>query len=71
VTEDSHGVRVAVGAQGQTAVPGVWATGNVANPAAQIVTAAAAGSATASAINNDLIIKDLTNTVTKYAAGTK
>ncbi|MFJ9448561.1 FAD-dependent oxidoreductase [Kitasatospora sp. NPDC101235] len=32
---------------GRTSVPGVWAVGNVADPRAQVVTAAGAGSAAA------------------------
>ncbi|CAM4514341.1 NAD(P)/FAD-dependent oxidoreductase [Nocardia ninae] len=39
---------------GRTSVPGVWAAGNVANPAAQVVGAASAGYSAAVAINVDL-----------------
>ncbi|WP_037062573.1 NAD(P)/FAD-dependent oxidoreductase [Pseudonocardia acaciae] len=39
---------------GRTTVPGVWAAGNVANPRAQVVTAAGEGSAAAIALNTDL-----------------
>lgn len=43
---------------GRTSVPGVWAAGNVANPAAQVITAAGAGSTAAIAINGDLVMTD-------------
>jgi thioredoxin reductase len=40
---------------GATSVPGVWAAGNVVTPNAQVIMAAAAGSAAAMAINVDLM----------------
>jgi len=40
---------------GRTAVPGVWAAGNVADPMAQVITSAAAGLAAGAMINMDLI----------------
>jgi thioredoxin reductase len=40
---------------GGTSTPGVWAAGNVADPRAQVITAAGQGSAAAIAINNDLV----------------
>lgn len=39
---------------GRTTVSGIWAAGNVANPRAQVITAAGEGSAAAIAINTDL-----------------
>jgi thioredoxin reductase len=45
-------------AVGETTVAGVWAGGNAANPRAQVITAAGEGSATAIAINNDLVLED-------------
>jgi thioredoxin reductase len=48
----------AVDATGRTSVPGVWAAGNLADPRAQIVTSAGAGSAAAIAINADLVQED-------------
>jgi thioredoxin reductase len=42
-------------ASGRTSVPGVWAAGNVADPRAQVITAAAQGAAAAAAINHDLV----------------
>ena len=44
---------------GRTSVPGVWAAGNAINPRAQVITAAGEGSASAIAINNDLVEEDI------------
>lgn len=44
---------------GRTSIPGVWAAGNVADPRAQVITAAGAGSAAAIAINADLVQADV------------
>ena len=46
-------------ATGRTTVDGVWVAGNVANPRAQVITAAGEGSASAIAINADLIAEDV------------
>ena len=46
---------VRVDGTGRTSVAGVWAAGNVANPRAQVITAAGEGSAAAIAINYDLV----------------
>jgi thioredoxin reductase len=46
---------------GTTSVPGVWAAGNVADPRAQVITSAGAGSAAAIAINADLVREDVRN----------
>jgi thioredoxin reductase len=43
---------------GGTAVAGVWAAGNVTDPEAQVITAAASGVKAASAINADLVTDD-------------
>lgn len=50
---------IATDGDGQTNVPGVWAAGNVANPRAQVITAAGEGSAVAIAINTQLVADDL------------
>jgi thioredoxin reductase len=50
---------VTIGANGQTSVPGVWVAGNVANPRAQVISAAGEGSAAAIAINADLVDEDV------------
>jgi thioredoxin reductase len=44
---------------GRTSVPGVWAAGNVADPRAQVITAAGQGSAAAIALNADLVDEDV------------
>ena len=46
---------------GRTSVSGVWAAGNVADPRAQVITSAGAGSAAAIAINVDLVQEDVRN----------
>lgn len=48
-------------ADGRTSVDGVWVAGNVANPRAQVITAAGEGSAAAIAINADLVDEDIRN----------
>ncbi|MGE0880875.1 MAG: NAD(P)/FAD-dependent oxidoreductase [Acidimicrobiia bacterium] len=48
-----------VDATGRTSNPKVWAAGNVADPRAQVITAAGAGSAAAIAINADLVRDDV------------
>ena len=53
------GSRVASDASGRTNVPGVWVAGNITDLAAQVVVAAAAGTATAAQINADLVAEDL------------
>ncbi|GLZ42757.1 NAD(P)/FAD-dependent oxidoreductase [Actinokineospora sp. NBRC 105648] len=58
------GARVPTDATGATSVPGVWAAGNVADPMAQVISAAAAGTAVAAAINADLINEETALAVT-------
>jgi thioredoxin reductase (NADPH) len=53
------GTYVASDPTGLTAVPGVWVAGNVADPMAQVVGAAAAGTVAAAAINADLVSDDV------------
>lgn len=43
---------------GRTSVPGVWVAGNVTDPRQQVITAAGAASATAIALNADLVDED-------------
>jgi thioredoxin reductase len=52
---------VRVDTVGRTSVPGVWAAGNVANPRAQVITAAGEGSAAAISLNADLVAEDVHN----------
>jgi thioredoxin reductase len=59
--EIGDGGFVTVDAVGKTTAPGVWAAGNVANPRAQVITAAGEGSAAAIAINADLVQEDARN----------
>ena len=46
-------------------MPGVWVAGNVANPRAQLITAAGEASAAAIAINADLTDEDVADAVRK------
>jgi len=54
---------------GRTSVPGVWVAGNVANPRAQVITAAGEGSAAAIAINADLVDDDVRRAIAAFRAG--
>jgi len=60
---------VTTDATGRTSVTGVWAAGNVANPRAQMITAAGEGSAAAIAINNDLTEEDVADAVAAWRLG--
>jgi thioredoxin reductase len=59
---DSAGF-VVVDATGRTSAFGVWAAGNAADPRAQVITAAGAGSAAAIAVNADLVREDVERAV--------
>lgn len=48
---------------GRTSVPGIWAAGNVADPRAQVITAAGEGSSAAIALNTDLVADDVARDV--------
>jgi thioredoxin reductase len=48
---------------GRSAVPGVWLAGNVTEPMAQVVAAAAAGTMAGAAINMDLITAEVAASV--------
>ncbi|GAA4826623.1 NAD(P)/FAD-dependent oxidoreductase [Saccharopolyspora rosea] len=52
------GEHIAADATGRTALPGVWAAGNIVDPAANVLAAAASGATAAAAINADLITED-------------
>jgi thioredoxin reductase len=54
---------------GRTSVPGVWVAGNIANPRAQVITAAGEGSSAAIAINADLIEEDVRHAVRDFRLG--
>jgi thioredoxin reductase len=64
------GSGVPADATGATAVPGVWVAGNVADPRAQVVAAAAAGLSAGAAVNADLVAEDTALAVARRAAGT-
>ncbi len=57
--EVDDGGFVRVDEAGRTSVAGVWAAGNVANPRAQVITAAGEGSAAAISMNADLVQEDI------------
>nr|WP_239485529.1 SAM-dependent methyltransferase [Micromonospora humidisoli] len=52
------GDRIAADASGAAGVPGVWVAGNVTDPQATVIAAAAAGLKAAAALNADLIAED-------------
>ncbi|WP_018333713.1 bifunctional NAD(P)/FAD-dependent oxidoreductase/class I SAM-dependent methyltransferase [Actinomycetospora chiangmaiensis] len=53
------GEHVASDAQGLTAVPGVWAAGNITDLRATVIVASAQGVAAAAAVNADLVAEDV------------
>jgi thioredoxin reductase len=55
-------------ATGATSVPGLWVAGNLANPRAQVITAAGEGSAAAIAMNGELV-DDVRNAVINFDRG--
>jgi len=60
---------VTVDPTGHTSIPGVWVAGNLANPRAQVITAAGEGSAAAIAMNADLVEEDVRAAVHHYNQG--
>ncbi|MBO4204827.1 bifunctional NAD(P)/FAD-dependent oxidoreductase/class I SAM-dependent methyltransferase [Micromonospora echinofusca] len=60
------GSQIPADANGATAVPGVWAAGNVADVRAQVIVAAAAGTTAGAAINADLVEEDTRHAVDAY-----
>jgi thioredoxin reductase/SAM-dependent methyltransferase len=68
VERDGHGIgcRIPAEPNGATAVPGVWVAGNVADPLAQVITAAAAGLTAGAAINADLVAEETRIAVDAY-----
>lgn len=58
------GTYVAADSSGATDVPGVWVAGNVADPMAQVITAAAAGLKVGAVINADLVAEETAHAVT-------
>ena len=62
------GEHIPVDAGGRTAVPGVWAAGNVTDIAAQVGASAAAGAFAAQQINADLVAEDTATAVAAWRA---
>lgn len=58
----------AADANGATSAPGVCVAGNVADPMAQVITAAAAGLKAGAGINADLIAEETTRAVVAFRA---
>jgi thioredoxin reductase len=56
--EHPVGTRIEADRTGATAVPGVWVAGNLTDPMAQVMGAAAAGLMAGAAINVDLVLDD-------------
>ena len=54
---------------GATSVAGVWVAGNVANPRAQVITAAGEGSAAALDLNATLVDEDVVDRVRRHRMG--
>jgi hypothetical protein len=54
---------------GKTSVAGVWVAGNAADPRAQVITSAGAGSAAAIAINADLVGEDVRRAMEEIGLG--
>ncbi|WP_116247381.1 NAD(P)/FAD-dependent oxidoreductase [Nocardiopsis sp. FIRDI 009] len=52
------GAHIATDPTGLTQIPGVWAAGNLTNPAATVLGSAASGATAAAAINADLVTED-------------
>jgi thioredoxin reductase len=67
---DDGGWAITDGA-GRTSVAGVWVAGNVADPRAQVITAAGEGSAAAIAINADLVAEDVQTAVRDVTDGSR
>ena len=60
------GEHIPADATGATAVPGVWAAGNVTDLSAQVGAAAAAGALAAARVNADLVDEETRNAVAAY-----
>ena len=65
-TDDQGRTRYDAG--GRTTTPGVYVAGNAADPRAQVITAAGQGSATAIAINADLVDADIAHALAVHRA---
>jgi thioredoxin reductase len=65
------GSAVPAGPTGATAVPGVWVAGNVADPMAQVIVAAAAGLMAGAHITGDLVEEDTRRAVEAHRRATE
>lgn len=63
------GEHIPADSTGLTAVPGIWVAGNVADLAAPVIGAAAAGATAAAAINADLVAEETRRAVAELRAG--
>lgn len=66
IGEHVIGTQIDATAEGATAVPGIWAAGNVADLRATVVSAAAAGLTAAGAVNGDLVEEDARRAVENH-----
>ncbi|MFJ4527092.1 NAD(P)/FAD-dependent oxidoreductase [Streptomyces nigrescens] len=66
--EQVLGSAVAAGPAGATRIPGVWVAGNVTDPYAGVIQAAAAGLTAATSINGDLVKEDTARAVAAHRA---
>jgi thioredoxin reductase len=64
---DGHGWTIQ-DAFGRTSIPGVWVAGNAADPRAQVITAAGQGSATAIALNAEIVNQNVERDLATYRA---
>lgn len=64
IEQAAHGSWIATDRGGQTSIPGVYAAGNVADPMAQVMAAAAQGAMAGGAIVMDLVSEDFDNAET-------
>ncbi|BCJ51272.1 thioredoxin reductase [Actinoplanes sp. NBRC 14428] len=64
-TENDFGAAVIADPTGRTPVPGVWVAGNVTDPMAQVVSAAAAGLQAGAMLNSDLITEEVARAVAR------
>jgi thioredoxin reductase len=68
-TTDADGIAwTVVDPTGRTSIPGVWAAGNIVNPAATVPVSAAAGNTAGAAINADLVADEIRSALERNRA---
>lgn len=67
IVENPVGAFVQVDATGRTSIDGVWAAGNVVNPAANVPISIGAGALAGGAINHDLVLDDIARVLARSA----